>query len=88
MSSRPRGRTSESRGPTVTKGVEAVDEYLVALDDAPSLDARSIAALECGFVRHAKHFADCRGISFAAWLDVGVPLDVLERAGIHQAAVV
>ena len=37
---------------------------------------------------NAKWFSDRRGVSFAAWRDVGVSVDVLERAGIYEVAVV
>ena len=88
MSTRPRGRSPESHGPTATEGVEAVDEYLIALDKAEGVDPRSLAMLEREFVQNAKHFSDRRGVSYGAWRDVGVAVEVLERAGIYEAAVV
>jgi hypothetical protein len=86
MTTRSRGRTSDSRRPSAAKGLKAVDQYLLALDDTVDVDAQRFAALECAFIQHAKHFADRRGISFSAWRDVGVPVGVLTRAGIHGAA--
>jgi hypothetical protein len=85
MSTRPRGRSAESYGPTATLGIDAVDQYLVALEEIDLVDPRSLAVLEQEFVRNAKRFADCRGVSFAAWRDVGVPVGVLERAGIFES---
>jgi hypothetical protein len=87
MGTRPRGRPSDSYGPSATRGVDAVDEYLLALDDAEFVDARSMAELERAFVLNAKLFAERRGVSFAAWRDVGVAVEVLERAGIYEVAV-
>jgi hypothetical protein len=83
-----RRRPSESLGPTAIDGADAVDQYLVALDDASLVETRVLAALEHDFVVHAKRFADRRGVSYEAWRDVGVPEHVLARAGIHEVAVV
>jgi hypothetical protein len=88
MRTRPRGRCSESRGPGATRGRAAVDDYLLALEDAELADAPSLDELEAAFVLNAKHFSDCRGVSFEAGRDVGVPVDVLERAGIFEAVTV
>jgi hypothetical protein len=41
-----------------------------------------IAALEKAFVKHAKGYAARKGISKAAFREVGVPADVLKRAGV------
>jgi hypothetical protein len=41
-----------------------------------------MAELEAAFVDVAKSFSDRRGIVYASWRDVGVPGDVLKRAGI------
>jgi len=79
---RPRRRTSATQGPRATRGADAVDRYLLALDNG--IDSPRFAALECDFVEHAKSFADQRGITWAAWRDVGVPIGVLARAGIDD----
>jgi len=44
--------------------------------------ADDLADLEKEFVRVAKAYGDLAGITFAAWRQVGVDADVLERAGI------
>ncbi len=41
-----------------------------------------IAALEQAFVKHAKGYAARKGITKAAFREVGVPADVLQRAGV------
>jgi len=48
--------------------------------------APQLADLEKEFVRVAKSYGDLAGITFAAWRQVGVDADVLERAGIVRAA--
>ncbi len=41
-----------------------------------------LTALEKGFVKYAKGYAARKGISKAAFREVGVPADVLKRAGV------
>lgn len=40
--------------------------------------------LEADFVKVARAFGDRMGVTYAAWRQVGVEADVLERAGIHR----
>lgn len=44
-----------------------------------------LTALEDGFVEAAKAYGARKGISYAAWREVGVPTAVLKRAGISRA---
>lgn len=44
-----------------------------------------IAPLERGFVEHAASYARNKGISYASFREVGVPADVLKRAGISRS---
>lgn len=41
-----------------------------------------LAALEKAFVKHAKGYAKRKGISKAAFREVGVPAEILKRAGV------
>jgi hypothetical protein len=43
-----------------------------------------LAAYEKGFVKHARAYAEAKGISYATFRSVGVPADVLMRAGITR----
>lgn len=43
-----------------------------------------LTALEDGFVAAAAPYGERKGISYAAWREVGVPTDVLKRAGISR----
>ena len=45
-----------------------------------------LTALEDDFVAAAKAYGERKGISYAAWREVGVPAAVLKRAGISRAA--
>ena len=43
-----------------------------------------IAALESGFVEAARSYSQRKGISYSAWRQIGVPADVLRKAGIPR----
>lgn len=44
----------------------------------------SLGEVEDEFVMVAREYSVRKGISFAAWKDAGVPIDVLQRAGISK----
>jgi hypothetical protein len=48
-------------------------------------DGPDLAALEAGFVVHAGDYSARKGISYAAWRELGVPAAVLKQAGIGRA---
>ena len=41
--------------------------------------------LEAGFVEHAKTYSTNKGISYAAWRELGIAPDLLKRAGITRS---
>ena len=45
-----------------------------------------ISGLEKGFVKSAKTYSERKGISYSTWREVGVPADVLKKAGISRAS--
>ncbi len=47
-------------------------------------DGASLAVLEKAFVKVVKPYSDAKGISYATWREVGVPAEVLSRAGIAR----
>ncbi len=62
-----------------------------ALDLEAEIDRRGgesgpdMKALEKSFVRHAKGYSAAKGISYAAWREIGVTPEVLKAAGITRA---
>jgi hypothetical protein len=42
-------------------------------------------ALEAGFVEYAASYGEGKGITYAAWREVGVPVSVLKAAGISRS---
>jgi hypothetical protein len=45
-----------------------------------------VAALESDFVKTASQYAQRKGISYAAWRELGVPAEVLKKAGISRSS--
>jgi hypothetical protein len=82
MSVRPPTREAASTAPNRVRGVQTVDRYLLALDGVIEMDGSAFEALELEFIQEAKIFALRVGISYGAWLDVGVSTQVLMRAGL------
>jgi hypothetical protein len=52
---------------------------LEAMEQKPDLDA-----LEKGFTDHAKEYGKRKGITYAAWRELGVPPQTLKAAGIGR----
>ncbi len=48
------------------------------------LEPVDMKALEAGFVANAAAYSERKGISYAAWREVGVPAAVLNQAGIRR----
>lgn len=42
------------------------------------------AALEAAFIAHAAEYGEAKGITFAAWREVGVSSETLQAAGIKR----
>jgi len=45
-----------------------------------------LSALESEFVKTASKYAQRKGISYAAWRELGVSADVLKKAGISRSS--
>ena len=79
---------AEMEGTTVTRRLGLVQQRidleaeLEALEQADSID---LSALEASFVDHAAAYSGRRGISYAAWREVGVSTATLKAAGIRRS---
>ena len=80
--------TTEMEGATITRQLDMVQQRidleteLEALEQAGSID---LSALEANFVDHAASYGGRRGISYAAWREVGVSAATLKAAGIRRS---
>ena len=78
----------EMEGASVTKRLDLIQQRinletdLKALQQAGSVD---LSALEAGFATHAAAYGGRRGISYAAWREVGVSPTALKSAGIRRS---
>ncbi len=43
-----------------------------------------LSSFEKDFIRDAKSYSDSKGITYATWREVGVPAEVLKKAGIAR----
>ena len=79
---------AEIKGATATRQLDMVQQRidleteLEALEQAGSID---LSALEANFVDHAAAYGGRRGISYAAWREVGVSAATLKAAGIRRS---
>ena len=73
------------RTATGTARVELVQQKRNLEVELAGMQAQvNLAALEAAFVEHAQAYAQRKEISYAAFREVGVAADVLDRAGIKR----
>jgi len=77
-------KSLESANPI--KRLSLIQERLDLLTEKEALSGNvDLSAFENEFVDAAKGYSDRKGISYAAWRELGVPPAVLKRAGISRA---
>ena len=75
----------ESASPV--KRLSLIQERLDLLRERESLQTTvDLSGLEDDFVTTARSYGQRKGISYAAWRELGVPAPVLKKAGITRAA--
>lgn len=69
------------------KRVQLIQERLDLTSELDSAGAKvDLSELEQGFVDAAAGYSERKGISYAAWRELGVEAAVLKRAGIRRAS--
>lgn len=69
------------------KKLQLTQEHLNLVEELANMDRGvDISALESEFCRVAKGYAERKGISYAAFRQIGVPAAVLKKASISRAA--
>jgi hypothetical protein len=77
--------TLESASPV--KRLSLIQERLDLLHERESLGATvDLSGLEEDFVSTARSYGERKGISYAAWRELGVSAPILKRAGITRSA--
>jgi len=75
-------------GASATKRLALVQQRLdleAELERLQAAGSIDLSALEADFVANAAAYSGKRGISYAAWREVGIPSPVLKAAGIRRA---
>ncbi len=66
--------------------IQTVADLEKRIDALANSASDNIDDLEERFLKHAKAFSDSKGISYATWRKMGVPADLLKKAGISRGA--
>ena len=65
--------------------LQLIQERMDLGKELATMDTKvDLTELESTFVKTASSYAERKGISYAAWRELGVPADVLKRAGIGR----
>jgi len=65
--------------------LQLIQERMDLGKELATMDTKvDLSALESAFVKTAGGYAERKGISYAAWRELGVPAEVLKRAGISR----
>jgi hypothetical protein len=68
------------------KRVQLIQERLDLTKERETTGPDDLPALEAAFVKVAKVYGDAKGLTWAAWREVGVPAGVLVEAGITRSS--
>ena len=72
---------------SAVKRLSLIQERIDLLNERESLQAKvDLSGLEDDFVSTARSYGQRKGISYAAWRELGVSAPVLKRAGITRSA--
>jgi hypothetical protein len=87
ISKRLRTITAELPEASPIKKVELIQERRDLEVELATVGTKvDLSGLEKGFVKAAKTYSERKGISYSTWREVGVPADVLKKAGISRGA--
>jgi hypothetical protein len=65
--------------------LQLVQEQMDLRDELETLNAKvDLSSLEAAFVKTAGKYSDRKGISYAAWRQLGVSAETLKKAGITR----
>ena len=79
----------ELAGASVTKRLGLIQQRIdleADLEDLSQAASVDLTALEAGFATYAAAYGGRRGISYAAWREIGVSSTTLKSAGIRRSA--
>jgi hypothetical protein len=77
----------EIPGSDPTKRLHLIQERIDLTAELSSLDETvDLTELEKAFIQHAADYSERKGISYAAWRELGIPAATLRSAGISRAS--
>lgn len=69
------------------KRLQLIQDRMNLESELSTIDNKvDLTALEAGFIESAKGYSERKGISYAAWRELGVDAAVLKRAGVGRGA--
>lgn len=80
-----RQRADEAVGTARLLSLQLVEDLESRIKALSSATTDNLAELEDGFAKAAKAYGEAKGISYATWRSVGVPVELLKRAGISRS---
>jgi hypothetical protein len=67
--------------------LQLVQERMDLQQELETLEQKTdLTALETDFVKTAAKYSERKGISYGAWRELGVPADVLKKAGVSRSS--
>ena len=76
---------SELDGASPIQRLQLIQERMDLGKELATIDTKvDLTALERAFVKTAGGYSDRKGISYAAWRELGVPADVLKQANVSR----
>ena len=78
----------EMAGASVTKRLSLIQQRIdleAEMESLSQVTSVDLSALEAGFATHAAAYGGRRGISYAAWREIGVSSATLKSAGIRRS---
>lgn len=74
-------------GASGVKKVQLLQERRDLTGELENLSATvDLTGVETAFIKAAKSYSENKGIAYATWREVGVPTDVLKRAGLTRGS--
>lgn len=74
-------------GASGVKKVQLLQERRDLKGELESLGATvDLTGVETAFIKAAKSYSENKGIAYATWREIGVPTDVLKRAGLTRGS--
>ena len=81
-----RERADEAVGTARLLALQLVEDLESRIKQLSAVTTDNIGELEDGFAKAAKAYGEAKGISYATWRSVGVPVELLKKAGITRSS--